>query len=159
MPPNEYPASPRAEELLATLRPLATRSYSIASSQAFVDEEVHLTVATLFSDAIGRQRRGVASNFLNHRVQPGDELGVFLEPNRRFRLPEDRSRPLIMISAGTGIAPYRAFLQQLEEEASNPQSWLIFGNPHLRSDFLYQREWLHWRKTGLLDRIDVANTS
>jgi sulfite reductase (NADPH) flavoprotein alpha-component len=117
---------------------------------------VHLTVATLFSDAIGRQRRGVASEHLNHRLQPGDRVGVFLEANRRFRLPEDRSRPLIMIAAGTGIAPYRAFLQQLEAEGEAPESWLIFGNPHLRTDFLYQREWLRWRTDGRVSRIDGA---
>ena len=86
----------------------------------------------------------------------GDEVAVFLEPNRRFRLPEDRSVPLILVAAGTGIAPYRAFLQQLEEEGANPDVWLVFGNPHLRTDFLYQREWLEWRKRGLVNRIDCA---
>lgn len=145
-----------AEQLSGLLRPLAPRSYSIASSQASVDEEVHLTVATLFSNANGDERRGVASDFLNHRLAPGDEVGVFLEPNRRFRLPEDRHTPLILISAGTGIAPYRAFLQQLEAENAKPDTWLIFGNPHLRTDFLYQREWLNWRQQGFVARIDGA---
>jgi sulfite reductase (NADPH) flavoprotein alpha-component len=153
---EEHPAELGADELLELLRPLSPRSYSIASSQAAVGDEVHLTVATLFSDAIGRQRRGVASEHLNHRLQPGDRVGVFLEANRRFRLPEDRSRPLIMIAAGTGIAPYRAFLQQLEAEGEAPESWLIFGNPHLRTDFLYQREWLRWRTDGRVSRIDGA---
>jgi sulfite reductase (NADPH) flavoprotein alpha-component len=142
--------------LAELLRPLTPRSYSIASSQAAVGDEVHLTVATLFSDATGTQRRGVASHFLNHRLQPGDEVPVYLEPNRRFRLPEDRSLPLILVAAGTGIAPYRAFLQQLEEEGATPPVWLVFGNPHLRTDFLYQREWLEWRKRGLVTRIDGA---
>jgi len=153
---KEYPARLAAQALAELLRPLTPRSYSIASSQASVDEEVHLTVATRYSDAIGQQRNGVASTYLNYRLQAGDEIGVFLEPNRRFRLPQDRSTPLILIAAGTGIAPYRAFLQQLEEEGASPQTWLIFGNPHLRTDFLYQREWLRWRKTGLLTRIDGA---
>jgi sulfite reductase (NADPH) flavoprotein alpha-component len=153
---EEYPATLTAPELLHLLRPLSPRSYSIASSQEAVGDEVHLTVATLFSDAIGRPRRGVASDHLNHRLQPGDRVGVYLEPNRRFRLPADRAAPLILIAAGTGIAPYRAFLQQLEAEARSPDSWLIFGNPHLRSDFLYQREWLRWRSGGLLKRIDGA---
>ena len=152
----EYPARLSAQALAELLRPLTPRSYSIASSQAGVDEEVHLTVATRYSDAIGQRRQGVASAYLNHHLQPGDEIGVFLEPNRRFRLPQSRSTPLIMIAAGTGIAPYRAFLQQLEEEGASPQTWLIFGNPHLRTDFLYQREWLRWRKMGLLTRIDGA---
>ncbi len=145
-----------AERLAGLLRPLAPRSYSIASSRAAVGEEVHLTVATLFSEAEGVQRRGVASHYLNHHAQPGDEVPVFLEPNKRFRLPQDRSLPLILVAAGTGIAPYRAFLQQLEEEGANPDVWLVFGNPHLRTDFLYQREWLDWRKSGLIKRIDGA---
>jgi sulfite reductase (NADPH) flavoprotein alpha-component len=153
---EEYPATLTAPELLRLLRPLSPRSYSIASSQAAVGDEVHLTVATLSSDAIGKPRRGVASDYLNHRLQPGDRVGVYLEANRRFRLPADRTAPLILIAAGTGIAPYRAFLQQLEAEGRAPDSWLIFGNPHLRTDFLYQREWLRWRAGGLLKRIDAA---
>lgn len=153
---QEYPGRIAAADLVGLLRPLAPRSYSIASSQRVVDDEVHLTVATLFSDAIGVRRSGVASRHLNQRLQPGDTVGVFLEPNRRFRLPTDRSAPLILVGAGTGIAPYRAFLQQLEAEGHAPDTWLIYGNPHLRSDFLYQREWLRWRAEGLVHRIDGA---
>jgi sulfite reductase (NADPH) flavoprotein alpha-component len=157
---DEYPpvegAAVRLETLAELLRPLAPRSYSIASSRATVDEEVHLTVATLYSNAIGHERKGVASAFLNHHLQAGDEVGVFLEPNKRFRLPENRRTPVILIAAGTGIAPYRAFLQQLEQEEADTPVWLIFGNPHLRSDFLYQREWLEWRQKGLLQHIDCA---
>ena len=152
----EFPANPDAQGLADLLRPLAPRSYSIASSQAIVDDQVHLTVASLYSDAIGQQREGVASHFLNQRLQPGDEVGVFLEANSRFHLPQDRSAPLILIAAGTGVAPYRAFLQQLEEDGARAETWLIFGNPHMRTDFLYQREWLSWRSKGLLSRIDGA---
>ena len=153
---TEFPAGLEAQELADLLRPLSPRSYSIASSQACVDEEVHLTVATLRSNGIGVERCGVASNYLNRHLRAGDEVGVFLEPNHRFRLPADRSVPLILIAAGTGIAPYRAFLQQLEEEGAGPDTWLIFGNPRLRTDFLYQREWLNWRSKGLLSRVDCA---
>lgn len=157
---EEYPLADGSvvslEALADLLRHLAPRSYSIASSRAEVDEEVHLTVATLFSNAIGTERKGVASAFLNHHLQAGDEIGVFLEPNRRFRLPENRQTPIILIAAGTGIAPYRAFLQQLAQEEANTPVWLIFGNPHLRSDFLYQREWLEWRENGLLQHVDCA---
>jgi len=157
---EEYPSRLEAHALAELLRPLTPRSYSIASSQQLVDEEVHLTVASLSSNAIGTPRNGVASHFLNHRLDPGDKLRVFLEPNRRFRLPENRQTPIIMIAAGTGIAPFRAFMQELESTAAGsgnaPDSWLIFGNPHLRSDFLYQKEWLNWRQTGLLTRIDTA---
>lgn len=157
---SEFPVQGGAriglEELAHILRPLASRSYSIASSQAVVEEEVHLTVATLFSEVNGTQRRGIASDFLNYHVQPGDEVGVFIEPNRRFRLPENRDTPLILIGAGTGVAPYRGFLQQLESEGQAPDTWLIFGNPHLRTDFLYQKEWLEWRSRGLIKHIDGA---
>ena len=111
---------------------------------------------TLTSDAIGKPRHGVASDHLNHRLQAGDRVGVYLEANRRFRLPADRAAPLVLIAAGTGVAPYRAFLQQLEAEDRAPDSWLIFGDPRLRTDFLYQREWLRWRAGGLLTRIDAA---
>jgi len=157
---SEFPVQGDAriglEDLARILRPLASRSYSIASSQAVVEEEVHLTVATLVSRVNGTERRGIASDYLNYHVQPGDEVGVFIEPNRRFRLPENRDTPLIMIGAGTGVAPYRGFLQQLESEGQAPDTWLIFGNPHLRTDFLYQKEWLEWRSRGLLKRIDGA---
>ena len=153
---EEYPADIDAVALLKLLRPLASRSYSIASSPEAAGDEVELTVVTHHSNATGRERSGLASEFLNRRLQPGDEVGVFLEANRRFRLPEDRSTPLILVAAGTGIAPFRAFFQQLEAEGVSPRSWLIFGNPRMRSDFLYQSEWLDWRRSGLLDRIDTA---
>lgn len=121
-----------------------------------VDEEVHLTVATLNSNATGTPRQGVASGLLNHRLEAGGQVKIFTEPNRRFHLPDDLDAPIIMIAAGTGIAPYRAFMQELENRPDSPDSWLIFGNPHLRTDFLYQREWLRWRDSGLLNRIDTA---
>jgi len=151
-----YPMALSGQELVDMLPRLASRSYSIASSAAAVEHEVHLTVATLRSNAIGAERLGVASQFLNHKVHAGDEIGVFLEHNRRFRIPEDESSPLIMIGAGTGIAPYRAFMQEIEESGRRPETWLIFGNPNRRSDFLYQREWLKWRQQGLLTRLDLA---
>ena len=157
---SEYPVAAgcriSADSLAELLRPLAPRSYSIASSQASVDDQVHLTVASLPTRASGKERHGVASNFLNRHIAPGDEVHVFPEPNRRFRLPEDRDTPVILIAAGTGVAPYRAFLQQLDAEGSAPPAWLIFGNPHLRTDFLYQREWLEFRQRGLLTHIDCA---
>lgn len=152
----EYPAAIAPQALVELLRPLGPRSYSIASSQNLVGEEIHLTVATLHSNAVSVPRLGVASGYLNRRLEPGSQVKVFLEPHDRFRLPLDRETPIIMIAAGTGIAPYRAFMQDLESRGANPDSWLIFGNPHLRTDFLYQREWLGWRNSGLLNRIDTA---
>ncbi len=153
---QEFPSEIEAQALVDILRPLAPRSYSVSSSRTLVDEEVHLTVATLYSDATGRQRSGVASQFLNHRIGVGGLVRLFHDPNRRFHLPEDPTSPIVMIAAGTGIAPFRAFMQELESTGASRQSWLIFGNPHLRTDFLYQRDWLRWRETGLLDRIDTA---
>jgi len=151
-----YPSQLDPQCLVDSLRPLSPRSYSIASSQETVDEEVHLTVATLTSDVNGIKRTGVASGLLNNRLNPGEQVKVFIEPNRRFRLPENPQAPIIMVAAGTGIAPYRAFMQELERRTSAPDSWLIFGNPRLQTDFLYQREWLHWRNSGLINRIDTA---
>jgi len=116
---EEYSARIPAQALVDILRPLAPRSYSIASSQKAVHEEAHLTVATLNSNATGTQRQGVASGFLNQRLEPGETVRVFVEPNRRFRLPEDPEAPVIMIAAGTGVAPFRAFMQELEERGSN----------------------------------------
>jgi sulfite reductase (NADPH) flavoprotein alpha-component len=153
---EEYPSQLDPQCLVDSLRPLAPRYYSVASSQKTVDEEVHLTVATLNNDANGIRRTGVASGLLNRRLNPGEQVKVFVESNRRFRLPENPQAPIIMVAAGTGIAPYRAFMQELESRTSAPDSWLIFGNPQLRTDFLYQREWLHWRDSGLLKRIDTA---
>jgi sulfite reductase (NADPH) flavoprotein alpha-component len=153
---SEYPATLSAQQLVDLLRPLSPRSYSIASSQVSVDMEAHLTVATLNSNAIGELRTGVASGLLNHRLKAGDQVGVFLEPNKRFRLPVDQAAPLILIAAGTGIAPYRAFLQQLEETEAKRDVWLVFGNQNIRTDFLYQREWLRWRSKGLISKIDGA---
>lgn len=151
-----YPLMIEAQELADWLSPLTSRTYSIASSRSAVDEDVHLTVVTLNSNAIGEQRSGAVSSHLNEKIRPGDELRVFMEPNRRFRLPEDNDKPVIMVAAGTGIAPFRAFMQELEDREHEAGSWLIFGNPHKRTDFLYQRDWLHWRARGHLSRIDLA---
>jgi len=152
----EYPLEIDARSLAGALRPLSPRSYSIASSRRQADDEIHLTVATASSNAIGVQRFGAASGYLNRRLRPGAEVRVFVESNRRFRLPQDSGAPIIMIAAGTGIAPFRAFMQELEQVENAPDAWLVFGNPHRRTDFLYQREWLQWRATGLVRRIDAA---
>jgi sulfite reductase (NADPH) flavoprotein alpha-component len=153
---EEYPLDIDARALAGSLRPLSPRSYSIASSRLLADDEVHLTVATVSSNAIGVERVGAASGYLNRRLRPGAEVRVFVEPNRRFRLPQNRETPLVMIAAGTGIAPFRAFMQELEYAEARPEAWLIFGNPRRRTDFLYQREWLAWRESGLVSRIDAA---
>lgn len=144
-----------AESLVAALRPLAPRMYSIASSQAEVGDEVHLTVANVRYRHQGQERWGVASRFLDTRSE-GDSVPVFVEANTRFRLPTDPDRDIIMIGPGTGVAPFRAFIQQRRADAARGRNWLFFGNPHRRTDFLYQLEWQAALKNDSLQRMDVA---
>jgi len=148
------PAVP-AEELVAGLRPLQPRLYSIASSLAAVPDEVHLTLSPVRYELHGTRRNGVASALLADRARQGDCLPVYVQSNPHFRLPAD-DVPIIMIGAGTGVAPYRAFLQEREEREARGRSWLFFGERNFRSDFLYQAEWQEHLKTGLLTRMDVA---
>ena len=152
---RRYPTEWDAAALVAALRPLAPRSYSIASSQAVVGDEVHLTVAHWHYGRSLDRRWGVASHYLVGLCE-GDHARVFLEPNERFRLPADSNRDIIMIGPGTGIAPFRAFLQQRAATGAAGRNWLFFGNPHRRTDFLYQLEWQHARKRGELTRLDAA---
>ena len=144
-----------AECFIAGLRPLQPRLYSIASSLAAMPDEAHLTLAPVRYTLHGDLRSGVASAHLADRAAVGDTLPVFVQPNAHFRLPAD-DRPIIMVGAGTGIAPYRAFLQEREARGAGGRSWLFFGERNFRSDFLYQAEWQAWLKDGLLDRMEVA---
>ncbi|MGO1501043.1 MAG: assimilatory sulfite reductase (NADPH) flavoprotein subunit [Marinobacter sp.] len=143
------------QALVNLLRKLPPRLYSISSSQAAVDDEVHITVAAVRYSSHDRDREGVASGWLSDRLEEGDEVRVYIDPNKKFALPED-SAPVIMIGPGTGIAPFRAFLQEREEREAEGDNWLFFGDRRFRSDFLYQSEWLKWRRDGLLTRLDVA---
>jgi sulfite reductase (NADPH) flavoprotein alpha-component len=145
-----------APDLLAGLRPLQPRLYSLASSLAAAPDEAHLTLAPVRYQLHGEGRCGVASALLADRVQPGDTLPVYVQENPHFRLPDDDEAAIVMIGAGTGVAPYRAFLQEREARAAGGRSWLFFGERNFRSDFLYQAEWQDWLKQGLLDRMDVA---
>jgi sulfite reductase (NADPH) flavoprotein alpha-component len=129
--------------------------YSIASSQAAVEEEVHLTLAHVDFEHEGEARWGVASHFLADLAE-GDRLPIFIEENTRFRLPEDDTRDIIMIGPGTGIAPFRAFVQERAAAGASGRNWLFFGNPHFASDFLYQTEWQRALKDGDLHRLDLA---
>lgn len=144
-----------AEDLLAGLRPLQPRLYSIASSQAIVGEEAHLTVAPVRYELHGSTRGGVASSQIADRLEMGDTIPVYVQENPHFSLPAD-DVPIIMVGPGTGVAPFRGFLQQREASASAGRSWLLFGERNLRSDFLYQLEWQQWLKDGVLTRLDVA---
>ncbi len=145
-----------AEQLTALLRPLPPRYYSIASSRKAVGEEAHLLVAALRYNAHDRQRDGVASLDITHRHRAGDRLGVFLRANAHFRLPADSSRPIIMVGPGTGLAPFRGFLQEREATGAQGRNWLVFGHRNYTHDFLYQLELQDWVKSALLTRLDVA---
>lgn len=153
---REYPAKIDAQVLVDSLRAITPRLYSIASSQAEVEEEVHLTVGLVEYDAFEKRHLGGASGFLAERVEEGQEVRVFVESNGNFRLPEDPQTPVIMIGPGTGIAPFRAFMQQREAEEATGKNWLFFGNPYFTQDFLYQVEWQKYLKDGLLTKMTLA---
>ncbi|KRE90595.1 NADP oxidoreductase [Frateuria sp. Soil773] len=152
---RRHPAPWQPEVLLAALRPLAPRLYSIASSQKAVGEEVHLTVAVVDYEAHGSTHWGAASTFLAAADEDG-KVPVFIESNERFRLPADGSRDIVMIGPGTGVAPFRAFVQERRESGASGRNWLFFGNRHFTSDFLYQVEWQQALKDGALHRLDLA---
>jgi len=153
---RQYPAKLNAQEFVDTLRMITPRLYSIASSQAEVEDEVHLTVALVEYDAHGYAHQGGASSFLSTRLDEGGEVNVFVEKNDNFRLPDDGNTPVIMIGPGTGIAPFRAFMQQREAEEASGENWLFFGNPNYTQDFLYQTEWQRFVKDGVLNKVSLA---
>lgn len=152
---RSHPVEWSAQDLVAALRPLAPRMYSIASSQTQFEDEVHLTVVRFGFEQAEEQRWGVGSRYLCD-LEEGTTAPVFIDANDRFRLPADGNTDVIMVGPGTGVAPFRAFLQQRQEDGAEGRNWLFFGNPHRRSDFLYQIEWLQALKEGSLTKLDVA---
>ncbi|CAQ82769.1 MULTISPECIES: NADPH-dependent assimilatory sulfite reductase flavoprotein subunit [Photorhabdus] len=153
---REAASQPEAQQFIDLLRPLTPRLYSISSSQAEVENEVHITVGVVRYEIDGRARTGGASGYLADRLSEEDDIRIFIEHNDNFRLPTDPQTPVIMIGPGTGIAPFRAFMQQREADGAEGKNWLFFGNPHFTEDFLYQVEWQRYVKDGLLTRIDLA---
>ncbi len=151
-----YPAAITAEQLLTLLRPLTPRLYSIASAPEEVGEEVHLTVGVLHYEHDGKAYSGAASGYLGERLPEDGAARVFVEPNPNFRLPNDPQAAIIMIGNGTGIAPFRAFMQARVAREAPGKNWLVFGNPHFTEDFLYQTEWQGWQKDGFLHRYSLA---
>ena len=151
-----YPAAITAEQLLTLLRPLTPRLYSIASAPEEVGEEVHLTVGVLHYEHDGKAYSGAASGYLGERLPEDGAARVFVEPNPNFRLPDDPNAAIIMIGNGTGIAPFRAFMQARVAREAPGKNWLVFGNPHFTEDFLYQTEWQGWQKDGFLHRYSLA---
>lgn len=153
---KQNPSDISAQDLANSLRKLQARLYSIASSQAEVEEEVHLTVGLVEFDAFGEKHFGGCSGYLAHRAEEGVQVKVFSEHNDNFRLPSDDNTPVIMVGPGTGIAPFRAFLQERDAREAEGENWLFFGNPHFTQDFLYQVEIQGYVKSGLLNKVDLA---
>jgi sulfite reductase (NADPH) flavoprotein alpha-component len=153
---RQNPAKLDAQILVDCLRKLQARLYSIASSQAEVEDEVHLTIGLVEFDAFGSEHLGGCSGYLAKRAEEGCNVKVFSEHNDNFRLPTNDETPVIMVGPGTGIAPFRAFLQERDAREAQGKNWLFFGNPHFTQDFLYQVEMQGYLKSGLLSKIDVA---
>ncbi|MBP2494359.1 sulfite reductase (NADPH) flavoprotein alpha-component [Methylobacterium sp. PvP062] len=151
-----YPAKLTAEHIGTITRPLPPRAYSIASSRKEVGDEVHLAIAAVRYETHGRARSGVASVHVADRIRDGAKLRVRLKPNRHFRLPQDPATDIIMVGPGTGVAPFRAFVQERRAVEAPGRSWLFFGDRHFTHDFLYQLEWQDALEDGSLTKIDVA---
>lgn len=153
---SAYPEKLTAQQLVDLLKPLQPRYYSIASSPLAYPGELHLTVALVEYQSIRRTKNGTCTGFLSEVLLENDTVPVFIESNPNFRLPANPSTSIIMIGAGTGIAPFRAFIQERELTPEAGKSWLFFGNRHFETEFLYQTEWQHYLKSGVLTRMDVA---
>lgn len=145
-----------AQQFVEQLRKNPVRLYSIASSQKANEEEVHLTIGKVFYEVDERERIGVVSGQVAERIEIGDKVPVYINKNPNFRLPEDTTTPIIMIGAGTGIAPYRSFLEERAEEGIESNAWLFFGDQHFVTDFLYQTELQRWLRDGTLTNLSVA---
>ncbi|MFP3126187.1 sulfite reductase subunit alpha [Ectobacillus funiculus] len=150
------PWNASAEKIVSLLRKLTPRLYSIASSIAANPEEVHLTIGAVRYTAHGRERKGVCSVLIAERLQEGDTLPVFIQPNKHFHLPESGDKDIIMVGPGTGIAPFRSFIQERAMTEATGRSWLFFGDQHAASDFLYQDELEQHQKDGVLTRLETA---
>ncbi|WP_145468076.1 assimilatory sulfite reductase (NADPH) flavoprotein subunit [Staphylococcus pettenkoferi] len=146
----------KPDDLYAMLRKLPPREYSIASSYQAAPDEVHITVGAVRYQAHGRDRSGVCSIQLAERIEPGDTVPIYLKHNPNFKFLKDEETPVIMIGPGTGVAPFRSYMQEREELELEGNTWLFFGNQHFRTDFLYQTEWQSWLEDGYLERMDVA---
>ncbi|MGB8895709.1 MAG: flavodoxin domain-containing protein [Pseudolabrys sp.] len=150
-----FPIPLDAEKLRALTRPLAPRAYSIASSRREVGDEAHLLISAVRYDSHGRARKGVASNYVAERLKRGQRLRVKLKPNKHFALPAS-DRDIIMVGPGTGVAPFRAFVQERRATEAKGRNWLFFGDRTFTHDFLYQLDWQDALNDGALTRMDVA---
>jgi sulfite reductase (NADPH) flavoprotein alpha-component len=143
-------------EFVAMLRPLQHRAYSISSSSKAHPNQVHLTIASVRYHSGGRARNGVCSTYLAERVRRGEKPAIFISPNKAFRVPANNKAPLIMVGPGTGIAPFRAFLQERKVSGAEGKNWLFFGDQHQEHDYIYQDELNEWQQSGLLTHLDLA---
>ncbi|PIC57474.1 sulfite reductase [NADPH] flavoprotein alpha-component [Sporosarcina sp. P12(2017)] len=150
------PVEASEQQLVGILRKLPARLYSIASSLEANPEEVHLTIGVVRYEAHGRDRQGVCSIQCAENLEPGDTLPIYIHKNDNFRLPAKSETPIIMIGPGTGIAPFRSFIEERSETGAEGKSWLFFGDQHYVTDFYYQTEWQNYVKDGALTRLDVA---
>lgn len=154
---TQYPAKElTADALSSIMRKLPPRLYSIASSPKAHPGEVHLTVGVVRYDANNRPRKGVCSTYLADRIEEGQKAEVFVTPNKNFKLPADPNTPIIMVGPGTGIAPFRAFIEERKAIGAKGKNWLFFGDQHYLTDFLYQTEWQDYLADGILTKLDVA---
>ncbi|HAU5566888.1 MULTISPECIES: sulfite reductase subunit alpha [Erwiniaceae] len=143
-------------EFVAMLRPLQHRAYSISSSSKTHPNQVHLTIASVRYHSGGRERKGVCSTYLAERVRRGEKPAIFISPNKAFRVPANGNAPLIMVGPGTGIAPFRAFLQERQSTGAEGKNWLFFGDQHQEHDYIYEDELNGWQQSGLLTHLDLA---
>jgi len=152
---KEYPQQGLAvEDFVSLLRPMPPRLYSIASSLKAHSEEVHLTVAVVRYDSHGRKRKGVCSSYLAERV--GETIPCYFHPNKNFKLPAVQNAPIIMVGPGTGIAPFRAFIEERMATGATGKNWLFFGDRSQKTDYLYGEEWIRYQKEGILNELDLA---
>ena len=151
----EFPqAEISAQDFVGLLRPMPPRLYSIASSLSAHAEEVHLTVAVVRYEGHERKRKGVCSSYLAERI--GSTIPCYLHPNKNFKLPDDPSTPIIMVGPGTGIAPFRAFIEERQATGATGKNWLFFGDRSQKTDYLYSDEWESYQKIGILHELDLA---
>lgn len=153
---KHFPGVISPATFISCFRHLMPRQYSIASSARVDARTLHLTVGQVLYQQDEELRKGAGSVYLGSRVRVGEQIPVFTVPNPNFRLPENDAAPVIMIGPGTGIAPFRAFLQERAARGARGPNWLFFGNPHRASDYLYQSELEAWRRSGVLARLDLA---
>ena len=152
---KEYPQQGLSvQDFITLLRPMPPRLYSIASSLSAHSDEVHLTVAVVRYDSFGRKRKGVCSSYLAERV--GETIPSYFHPNKNFKLPQNQEAPVIMVGPGTGIAPFRAFIEERQTTGAPGKNWLFFGDRSQKTDYLYGDEWETYRKGGILNELDLA---